>query len=95
MHGYMITVRGFSTPKYHYLEEFNDDNYIISGNDIGIPVGYRIEVPMEIIYNEFEHLPEYIYSCIPPQLCNGYNEGVIMNECLDFFLNRSGKRLNI
>lgn len=86
MHGYMITVRGFSTPKYHYLEEFNDDNYIISGNDIGIPIGYRIEVPMKIIYDNPEELLKYIHSCIPPQLCNGYNEDKILQECFNFFM---------
>ena len=93
--GFLVTVRGWSTPKFHYLEELNDNNFVVSGNDVGVPIGYRMEIPAEILYDNFIKLPEYIYSCIPPQLCNGYNEDKIVSECLDFFLNRSGKRLNI
>lgn len=87
-YGYIVTIRGFSTPKLHYLEEFNDNSYILSGDDIAVPIGYKIEVPMEIIYNDFEKLAEYIYNSIPPQLCNGYNEDKILSECLNYFCNR-------
>lgn len=87
-HGFIIKVIGWSIPKFHYLEEINNDSFVVSGNDMGKRIGYAMEVPMEILYNNFEKLPEYIYSCIPPQLCNGYNEDKILSECLNYFCSR-------
>lgn len=86
--GFIVTIYGWSTPKFHYLEEFNDNNFIVSGSEIGKRLGYRMEIPMEILYKDFEKLPEYICSCIPLQLCNGYNEDKILSECMNFFCQR-------
>lgn len=85
-YGFIVTVRGWSTPKFHYLEEFTDNGYIVSGSDIGKRIGYRFEVPMEMIYNEAIHLPEFIYNSIPPQMLNGYNEEKIMDKCMEYFM---------
>ena len=91
-HGFIITIYGWSTPKFHYLEEINNDNFVVSGSDIGKRIGYRMEVPMEVIYSthfNFDQIIKFIDNSIPPELYNSYNKQYILQQCIDYFHERN------
>lgn len=86
---YILTILGWSTPKFHYLEEFNNNGFIISGADVGNRVGYKIRLPIEFFYknDNYEQLLSYIEHSIPKQLADTYNANKIFQEVLHFLHN--------
>lgn len=82
---FILTIVGYTTPKMHYFEEGIDDSYIISGKEIFKKVGYKIEIPIDLIYERDDRkFIDYILNSIPSELCNGYNENKILSKCYEF-----------
>ena len=84
-YSYIVKVYCWSTPKAFYIEEFNENKYVISGDDIGKRLCFMFRLSIESVYCDIDHLPEIIYHSIPETVLNGYNEEKIINECMEFF----------
>ena len=87
--GYILTVRGWTTPKMHFYEENNNDAFIISGDDIPKRVGYKISLPQELLFHgNLERVIDFVLNSMTPDLCNGYNENKIIDKVYNFFMRR-------
>lgn len=68
----ILTIRGFTSPKFQYLEEIEPDKIITSVSDIGKPVGFNIEIPIyefrnftynQLIEHVIKNLPDVFQRC--------------------------------
>lgn len=66
-HNLVLTIMGWSIPKMHYYEE-GIDTMIVSGDDVGRRVGYRIAIPYEMFFREESpnQLIDYVIRSLPP-----------------------------
>ena len=85
-YSFILTIIGWTTPKFYNYEEMEKDAFVVSGEDIMKRVGYRIELPMELIMkSDDRELVNYILGSIPPEFCNGYNEDKILQGFFENF----------
>ena len=92
----MITLRGFSVPKGQWYEEGLQE-IIISGEDIGKPIGYRVQIPIRCFYESyysghFGKILEIVVDSLPPLFKE--NEHIIIEKLLEKLYPRD-RRLKI
>jgi Zn-finger nucleic acid-binding protein len=85
-HSFILTITGWTTPKFYNYEEMQENTFIVSGNDINKKVAYRVEIPMELIMRlDDREIVDYVLRSMPPEFCNGYNEDKILQGFYEQF----------
>jgi len=86
-HELVITIVGISIPKMQWFEE-GIDSIVVSGDDIGKRIGYRIAVPLEEFYHEAtpNKIIERIIRSLPPAFEE--SQDFILYEIIDKFYSK-------
>lgn len=79
----VVTLIGISTPKFFNYEE-GISSVVVSGDDLGKRVGFRFEIPFNLIYKaDDKEMVDFILSSLPPVISDYRNQDFIIREIMD------------
>lgn len=79
---YILTIMGYSFPRFYYAEEINLNAVVGAVDDmIGNRIGYNVVIPYSLIrlssYKDANQIFNYVENFIPPKLLKARNNHYI------------------